>query len=220
MKNEDLLKKLYTLKGFNTKNKELKEFIDQWIHDTQLDIADESIANIGYGSAMKVYRKWLKNNRKALPAMQGIVPLSKRENIIGTQYYAVCAPSTMKLPLMTTDEAVRQAQALLRAIDEDQINCTEWGMSPTRAELDALIKMHKATPAKQRLSKRPLYKFNPRAGVEIWVDAEYLMDLLAVFPGAKLWYNPKRKDMSRLYFQHANYRGILCPVKVDDKADR
>lgn len=214
MKNTDLLKKLYELQSFTIRNEELKKYISDWIFETQLDIADESIANIGYGSEMKTYRKWLKLNRKKLPCMGGVVSLEKHKNIIGTRYYAVCLPSTKDLPQMFSEESKQQARVLLAAIDNAQIGCTKKTYVPSRAELDAIIKTHKALPRKERGDSRALYHFMVSDGVMISVDAEYLMDMLAVFPSGQCWYDPKRKSMSPIYFAWAKARGVLYPVRV------
>ena len=46
-----------------------------------------------------------------------------------------------------------------------------------------------------------------------WVNPWYLMDILTIFPGASLYYLTERKSLSFIYFEHANGKGLLLPIR-------
>lgn len=206
MRDEQLLKKLYELKTLNSKSPDkVPGFIDEWIADTQMDIAQSSKTVVGLGDAGKVFKKWIKHNQKALPDLAGMIKLEKSGYMYLRNELMVVTKTAMGLPVATPDEK-RQIAPLLDMIISTKETCTEEVTMPTRAELDAIIKLWKAEPKSKR-APFPVYDFGkdkPR------YNAELLMDMLAVFPSGTAFLGEGKT--SSLLFKWESAVGMLLPI--------
>lgn len=79
---------------------------------------------------------------------------------------------------------------------------------PTIAQLKAHVKGYRRNG--RHKSYQVAWDFGPEKPM---VNPWYLMDILTIFPGASLYYLPDRKSLSSIYFENANGKGILLPIR-------
>ncbi len=205
MKDTELLNKLLMLQGL--KSPESEKFIAKWINDTKIVIAKDSVDNIGFGNALKSLEKYIKRNEKEHNGFDGMLKTSKRGVYIFTNsYFAIKCKSDLKMPVIDNQKEV--ADKLLAIIDNSAKANKKKVPLPTRADLDAIIKIHKATPKESR-DKYPMYDFGknlPR------VNAEYLFDLLPFFQMQNSAYVGNAGTKSYVYINFSPFEAVLCPI--------
>ena len=208
MKDEEVLKKLYLLQGLKSGDRE--SFITEWINDTLYAIAKESEANIGFGNALKTIKKYRKSNEKI--GIDGLVKTSKRGNYIFTNsFFAVRTRADLGLPLTDNKDL---GDRLLKCIEDSAKSNKTKVPLPTRADLDAIIRIYKATP-KEKREKFPIYDFGEGLPQ---VNAEYLLDILPFFTMQINGYVDKSKgSKSSLYISFSPFEGVLLPVTKKER---
>ena len=206
MKDEQVLKNLYAMQALKDA-KSLHEFINDWIYKTQCDIAEESAKSVGFGSAYKTAKKILTANKKKNPELAFVLNTShKKEFIITDKVRAILLSSDAGLP--ATSKQKDYADRVVAVIKESKKNCKAPLSAPTRAELDTIVKDYKAQPKGER-GKQPVYSFGnglPK------VNAEYLMDMLAIYPTVTVFYDTSKKSRSNIFFSFNGILGVLMPI--------
>ena len=207
MNDVDVLKKLNLLRGL--KSPESEEFIERWIKDLTMNIAQESEANIGFGNGIKTLKKYIKINDKSNNGFGGMLCTSKKGvYILTNKHFAVKAKSTFKMPVI--DDQTATANQLLDVIDSVSVTHKSPVPLPTRAELDLEIKKWKAAPKESRTAV-PQYDFGE--GLPMF-NAEYLFDLLALVPMAnKAYVDTKAKQDSKLYIKYTPFEIVVMPIR-------
>ena len=206
MKDEQVLKNLYAMQALKDA-KSLHDYIDKWIYKTQCDIAEESMKTVGFGSAYKTAKKILTANKKSNPELAFVLNTSKKkEFVITDKVRAILMASDAGLP--ATSKQKDYADRVVAVIKDSKTKCSEPISAPTRAELDAIVKDYKAQPKGER-GKQPVYSFG--SGMPT-VNAEYLMDMLAIYPTVTVYYDKSRKSRSNIFFSFNGIVGVLMPI--------
>lgn len=206
MKDTEVLRRLITLQGL--KSPESEKFLSEWINDIKIQIAKDSAENIGFGNGLKTIEKCIKSNKKKGNGLHGMLRSSKLGVFVLTNgAYAAKCKSPMKMPIV--DDKKEIADKILSTIKEASRTNKKTVLLPTRAELDTIIKIYKATPKDER-PKAPEYDFGKGLPK---VNAEFLSDILTLSPmatHAKLC--EEAKERSSVYINFSPFEIILLPL--------
>ena len=105
-------------------------------------------------------------------------------------------------------EYVNAARILPRGFTQsDPVNL------PSPAELRAYIKTEKARKKATKDKTPPLYTVTTGAGVSIYFNALYLLDMLEALPSCEAYAATERASLSGVIFEASNGRGYLLPVR-------
>lgn len=204
MKNKEVLKMLYEIKGSDDKDSSL----DKYIQSITEEIVMDNAKDLGMGSAVKTVKKILKSNNKTHPELIALLKSSKRSTYILTDaIIAVKFKADFGLP--TTAKKKEFADKILGMMKEASATNKLAMPMPNRDELVAIVENYKAMPKDTR-GKYPLYRLGPKLPT---YNAEKLLDLMTIIPSGIIYVNSMKGISSSIYVKFDTLEGLLMPIR-------
>lgn len=215
MKNDKLLIELRRIEESLIKGKEPSAYItlQNLITEVEGEIRDECSREAGKSSVAKAAQRILKNAQACQSARPCFHKAYRSKNTLSlcdgfraVRFNLDTAP--------TLDEHPENYDYIDvdRIIDGAKDNSVQVLLTRDIVELRAYIKTEKAR-LKAKKEKRVKLIVTDGYGLEIHLDAEYLLDMLEALPGATVTASRQKTQTSALYFKAENGDGVLLPLR-------
>lgn len=166
-----------------------------------------------YTAATRILKNSAAYNQ-ARPALLYSYNDGQRVNVCdGFKLIQLNAETAPELPALPEKMSYINAARLMDPATDNADAVTLPGIS----ELKNYIKIEKAKKKAAGDKTAPTYILNTESGREIHTNALYLLDIMECLPGATAKANA-HSVIHPVYFESANGRGILCPVRPKEGA--
>lgn len=175
--------------------------------DLRADIGTQTARKNGKGAAYAAAKRIYKSAAQCTNASaHGYWMDSDGRQCLCDGYRAVRLADCYELPKV--EEGLRTYD-LTKCIPTD---CTERVELPELGELKAAIKIWKVEHPKRKGYTTPVCRHDFGEGKPEF-DAQYLVDMMEALSGAEAYINPKRGELSGIYFKGDAGDGVLLPMR-------
>lgn len=182
------------------------------LRELKNDLIDQSAKKSGRGGQFKAFERIIKNvPGHRIESCGGVIQTKSGARAVCDGY---CAVRIFKSDVIMPDKKVEEQNAP----DIDRIFNASAGESPADlpnvGELRGLIRTATASyTGKNKKSLCQLFKLTGKNGVDVYVNAKYLLNVLEALPDATCEIGKSR--LSTILFEAEDGDGVLVPVRYD-----
>lgn len=195
----------------NGANGNAAEIIEALKAEAAAEIRREEAKRSGNGSRQKAAERVIKNAVKLNPEREALhgawIEKDKQCICDGVRLFRFSEP----LPLPEMPEKEKPIDAA-RIVDPAADNAGATLEAPAAADLRVYIKTEKAQKKASRDRSAALYDFGEGLPA---VNAQYLLDVLEMFPDAVLTASARRPLFNAIYIRSEHGDGVILPVKKE-----
>lgn len=181
----------------------LARFLDAVEHERKQQTAKNGGQLARFRAMERIIKRAKKDNR---PALHGAW-IENGLQYVCDSFRLVRISEPLELPAIPVNVLPIDAERIIKPASKNEGARLEL---PDPAELRAHIKAEKAKTKGQRGARPPFWDFGddlPR------VNAQYLLDMLEIFPDSVAICSKSRPLLNAIYFESASGAGVLLPVR-------
>lgn len=216
MKNDKLLTELRRIEASLLTGEPDCVALQNLINEVEGEIRDEANKESGKGSVAKAAQNILKEAQKVQRNCEGFHKAYRANRSLNVcDGYRAVRFNLDTAPVLVEHPAGYDYPNIDRIIEGSKGNDVPVNV-PSLGELRAFIKTEKARLKTKKDKSGMRFVLIVESGVEVHVNAEYLLDMLMALPGATVTASKRRTVIGPLYFEAENGDGILLPLRKED----